>query len=344
MAPHFLVSGRRVDAQIMAQLGEDFTALPAVPLNWKPHRLWRFYQRFKQSQKQVCRLIEQTGARACVGTGGFVSAPAMRAAHQMGLATALVNLDAVLGLANRLNVRWADERFSAYPQTRLRRARTIGLPLRRSALATSDPGKARWELGLRPDLHTIVVTAGSQGAQSINDMMMELVSRTRMQRELGDWQIIHLTGPAQRDAVASAYQAAGIKARVEAFCHQMGLIWSAATLAISRAGAGSVAEAWTNQVPTIFMPYPHHKDEHQKFNCESLVSRGGAFFLRDRIDPIENVAQLAGPLVELLSNVSRRDGMRQVLARTAPSDGADVIATWLATTLRLRQAPPASLQ
>ncbi len=333
--PHFVVSQRDIDRRIMDKLGEDFTALPAAPLVMSPKGLWRFYQGMKASEAVIRRLVKQTGARACVSTGGFVSGPTMRACARLGLAAALVNLDAVPGKANRMGVRWAREVFTVYPQANLPRARTIGLPLRHSVLGTIKPSKARWDLGLRPDLETIVVTAGSQGAASINQMMMELVSRTRMRRELAEWQVIHLSGAGQRDEVAAAYEAAGVRARVEAFCNQMGLVWSAATLAITRAGAGSVAEVWANRVPAIFLPYPYHKDEHQKFNCEALVNGGAAMLVKDQVDPIANVAQLSGPLVELLSNDNRREGMRQVMARTAPPDGAAAIAGWLATTLRL---------
>jgi UDP-N-acetylglucosamine--N-acetylmuramyl-(pentapeptide) pyrophosphoryl-undecaprenol N-acetylglucosamine transferase len=308
LRPHLLVSDRTVDATMAQRLDLPWTAVPARPLALHPLRLWPFFKAYRLSMRLVGEVIARTGAKAMVATGGFVSGPSVHAARQAGLAVAMVNLDAVPGRANRLAVRQATDVFSAYPDTGLRRAREIGLPLRRAALTSTTPAKARWELGLRPDLETLIVTAGSQGARTINQLMIELASRTAARQALAGWQIIHMTGdaPGERDAVAEAYRAAG---------------------------ASSVAESWANHVPTLFLPYPYHKDQHQRFNAEPLVNRGGALMARDLIDPIANAAQLQGPLLELVNNATRRERMAALLRDSAPGDGAAVVARWLVTTI-----------
>jgi UDP-N-acetylglucosamine--N-acetylmuramyl-(pentapeptide) pyrophosphoryl-undecaprenol N-acetylglucosamine transferase len=328
---HLLVSGRPVDEQIVRKEGLSFTALPAVPLVYKPKALWAFYQAYKDSERVALEVITGTGASAMIATGGFVSGPAVSAAHKAGVPVALLNLDAVPGRANRFAAHKATEVFTTYPTSRLRRAQTIGMPLRRSAIGSLKPEKARWDLGLRPDLDTILVFAGSQGSASINAMMMELCTRAQHRRALENWQVIHLTGPDQQEAVQRAYDEAGVRGIAHAFCNRMGAVWSAATMAISRAGAGSVAEAWANAVPTIFMPYPYHKDQHQRLNAEPLVSCGAALLQRDLVDPMENVNQIAGPLKALLGNETRLEKMRQIMRDTRPPDGASVVADWLTT-------------
>jgi len=331
VSAHFLVSGREVDEHILRKEGLPFTALPALPLVIKPKALWAFYQAYKQSEQVALNVIVKTNASAMIATGGFVSGPAISAAHKSDIPVAMLNLDAVPGLANRFMANKATEVFTTYPTTQLRRAQTIGMPLRHSAIGTLSPEKARWDLGLRPDLDTILVFAGSQGSTSINAMMMELCTRAQHRKALESWQVIHLTGPHEQQAVQRAYDEAGIRGLAHAFCHKMGAVWSAATVAIGRAGAGSVAEAWANAVPTIFMPYPHHKDEHQRLNAEPLVSAGAALLHRDLIDPIQNVNQIAGPLKALLANEQRLEKMRQIMRNTRPPDGAAAVADWLTT-------------
>ncbi len=328
---HFLVSNRAVDQRIMQKENLQYTALPALPLIMRPKALWAFYQAYKQSEQIVLELIARTDAKAMVSTGGFVSGPAVSAAQKAGVPCAMLNLDAVPGRANKFTANKATEVFTSYPTDQLRRAQLIGMPLRRSVIGTMKVEKARWDLGLRPDLDTILVFAGSQGSTSINQMMMELCTRAQHRKALEGWQIIHLTGPDDQERVQKAYDKAGVRGLAYAYCNKMGAVWAAATIAIGRAGAGSVAEAWANAVPTIFLPYPYHKDEHQKLNAQPLVSAGAAILQKDYIDPIENVNQLAGPLKALLGNKNQLEKMRQIMRDTKPADGAQVVADWLST-------------
>lgn len=339
VGPHFVVSDRPLDAQIVKRMGYPFTPLSAQPLNWHPAKLWDFWQALKLARLETHDAIRRTGARALIATGGFVAAPALLAAKEAGIPCALVNLDAVPGKANQRMARHADTIFSVYPTPMLPRAQSIGMPLRRSSLSDMPANRARAALGLMPGIDTIFITAGSQGATSINKMMIELCTRTEARKTLAEWQVLHLTGDHDRGEVAAAYEQAGIRAVVQPFCGAMGLAWRSATLAISRAGAGSVAEAWAAATPTVFFPYPYHKDEHQRRNCEPLVNAGSALLMKDQVDPVENASRLMGALFALMRNTTQRDKMRTILQASPPPDGAQQIARWLMMQLGIRYNP-----
>lgn len=108
----------------------------------------------------------------------------------------------------------------------------------------------------------------------------------------------------------------------------MGVAWTAGDAAISRAGAGSVAEAWANAVPTIFVPNPHHRDEHQHHNARPLVEAGGAVIVEDATALDITAQRLAAPLFGLVRDQTRRAAMRTALERSRPDSGADVVARW----------------
>lgn len=333
ISPQFLVSDRPLDRQILDKAGEPAVAVTAQPLRMRPGGLLRFALAFRQGKKQVRTLIRETHAAAMIATGGFVSGPAIAAARSENIPVALVNLDAVPGRANRAFAGKASTVFTAYPNAQLPTATHVGLPLRAAALASVSPQQARSELGLQPQRDTLLVTAGSQGAVSINRMMIELAQNPQHREMLADWQILHLAGAKDAPQVQAAYDAAQLPAKVLAFCDAMGLAWAAATVAISRAGAGSVAEVQANCVPTIFLPYPYHKDEHQKLNAKPAVDAGGALLLRDLIEPAANAGQIAQPLRALIADAQQRDAMRTALASHRPPDGAKVIAQWTAQAL-----------
>src|SRR5690606_9915817 len=133
-------------------------------------------------------------------------------------------------------------------------------------------------------------------------------------------QVLHLCGSDVDEALQRAYERAGVRAIVHRFLHRIGLAWGAADLALSRAGANSVAEAAANAVPTIFVPYPYHRDLHQRHNAEPLVTLGGAVMVDDRIEPAANMATIGTALQALLHDGNRRDAMRAALRRHPPRD------------------------
>ncbi|MCX5663035.1 MAG: UDP-N-acetylglucosamine--N-acetylmuramyl-(pentapeptide) pyrophosphoryl-undecaprenol N-acetylglucosamine transferase [Planctomycetota bacterium] len=327
--PHFLVSNRPLDAQILGKESLTYTPLVARPPSLQPIKLFAFGRAWFESVAQTTHVIQQMSAVALVAMGGFVAAPAVWAARKAGIPVVLVNLDAVPGMANKQMSRWATEVFSAYATPVLPRANLVGFPLRRSVIGPADVAVARRELSLDPERDTLLVTGASQGAESINNMMIELLNLAQPRKALRAWQVLHLSGPADVERLRKAYEQAQVPARVEAFCNAMGMAWRAADIAVSRAGAGSVAEAWANATPTLFFPYPYHKDQHQRLNTDPLVRIGAAKVFTDKIEPMPNARQLTGPLMALMSNTQQRLHMAELMRERQPGDGAMAIAQWL---------------
>ena len=335
--PHLVVSKRQLDAEIAAASGVPFTAVPASPLGLRPRTLWRFLHDHHRGVAAVSRLIAETRAAAVLCTGGFVSGPAVVAAIRAKVPVALVSLDAVPGKANRAAARRADKVFVACspaaggPSRRLKDAEAIGYPLRRSAVANEPPTEARVHLGLEPQRPTLLVFAGSQGARTINAATATFVSDPEAAAALQRWQVLHVAGnkAGAVEALQDAYAAGGLHARVVAFCDRMDRAWAAADLAVTRAGAGTVAEAWINAVPCIMLPYPFHRDQHQRHNAAPLETLGGAIVLTDLVEPARNCVSLRHHLIPLLHDPARRALMRQSLSGSRPRDGAASLADWV---------------
>ena len=338
---HFLISDRPLDEQILQEAELPFTALGAAPWRARPVSLVKFalgYAQAKRTVIQQLKALPQSEQVVLVATGGFVSAPCITAVRNMRGRTALLNLDATAGKANRVSARQCDKVFTCYASAKLPggretgqdrdEAEVVGLPVRQAARATHDSAEAREQLGLSPDMNTLLVTAGSQGAVTLNQMMRSLITGPRGQTALAGWQVLHLCGPGMQQALQAGYNTARVPAVVLPFLNEMGLAWSAATLAISRAGASSVGEVWHNAVPTLFFPYPFHADQHQKLNTKPLTDRGAAVVFDDLKDSTHNVHQLLPTLEQLAQNDVRRERMRQLMRQSRPEDGAARIARW----------------
>ena len=203
----------------------------------------------------------------------------------------------------------------------------VGMPLRRSAIAPAGRAECRGRLGLDPVRPCLFVTGASQGASSLNSFMVAFALKNK--DLLSHWQVLHLAGSKGSPSAAeldAAYARAGVKALVLPFLNDMGLAWGAAELALSRAGANSVAEAEANHVPTVFVPYPYHRDLHQEANAKPLVRAGAAVLAYDRLDVAANMQSIGEPLATLIADGRLRDEMESALRARPQVDAADAIA------------------
>ena len=322
----FACSTRAVDAQMLEHVGADFVPIPAEGLSPRPMKLVRAARAYFAGRRAARELLAERGAKAVVSLGGYVTGPVYSAARALKVPVLLVNLDATPGKANSFVARGATRILSACatPTRPGFAERVVGMPIRRAAIATLSQSECRSRLGLEPGLRTLFVTGASQGAASLNELMRALVASDRP--AFGGWQVLHLVGGADRAPLEAAYREAHIRASVVPFLHEMGLAWGAADLALSRAGANSVAEAVLNRVPAVFAPYPYHADLHQKWNAQPYHDEGVAVLCDDLIEPAKNRATLGEALLSLLTDHGRRDAMRAKLSERPREDAALEIA------------------
>jgi UDP-N-acetylglucosamine--N-acetylmuramyl-(pentapeptide) pyrophosphoryl-undecaprenol N-acetylglucosamine transferase len=329
----FAVSARPLDAQILRDESRAFEVIPAEPFVLRPRGFLKFLNSWGRSVRAARVLLQKLkrehGRVDVVATGGFVSAPVAQAARVERVPVTLVNLDATPGRANRWIARHAVRVFTAAE------APGVDWPVirplvRAAATAPGDARACRARLGLDPDRPVLFVTGASQGAGTINKLLVALIERHAPDFVARGWQVIHQTGP-RTDAKdiensRGAMKSAGILAIVEAFFREMGVAWGAADLAISRSGAGSVAEAWANATPSVFLPYPYHKDQHQRANAAALVRAGACVVEDDLIDPEKNAGRAGATLLELMRDDAKREAMRAALKSLGPADGANTVA------------------
>ncbi len=322
----FACSTRPIDRMMLDSAGYHAEPIPAEGFSPRPARLIRFARAFVAGRSVAHELLRTQNARCVISLGGFVTAPVVHAAKSLKVPVFLVNLDATPGKANRWVAKRAQRIWSACetPSSPRFATRIVGMPIRRIAMATADQAECRAQLGLQSGLRTLFVTGASQGAKSLNELLARMLQERRS--AFAGWQVYHLVGGGERSAMEAAYRAAGVHAVVDSFLERMGLAWGAADLALSRAGANSVAEAVANGVPTVFAPYPWHHDQHQRANAQPFVDAGLARCEHDHIDSLANLATLGTALQELLEDHPLRERMCAGLRAREQVDAAREIA------------------
>jgi len=307
-----LISAKEVDRQCVGQMNAlSIVTLPAVALqrwNWMAFTagLWKSW-RIARAEFLVCP------PAAVLAMGGFTSLGPALAGKSVGVPVFLHESNSIPGRANRLLARWADRVFlgfaDAAQRIRNRRISVTGTPVR-AILRTQDSSAARASLGLDSERPVILVMGGSQGAKAINDLLVS--SLPLLSSRLPEVQYLHLTGSRDFEEVSAAYSTHRVKAVVRPFFDEMGVALSVATLAVSRAGASSLAEFAAARLPAILIPYPSAADNHQWFNAKALADSGAARLIEQ---PHATPERLVGAIEDWMRDSKRRDSIRSALER-----------------------------
>lgn len=277
----FLGTERGLERRLVPAAGFRLVTLPSRPLQGRSRReraaVWLGLPRVTLAAR---RELRRFGAEIVVSVGGYAAVAPVLAAALLRLPIALVNTDAVPGLANRAAGRFASRVFlgfeSAAPvferASAPDRVRVPGVPLRRALVEAFAAGPERRipEPPLR-----LLVFGGSQGARQINEAMLAALPLL----DLSQLEIFHQTGEADRERVAAGYAAAGARAQVVAFEAEMPARYRWADLALCRSGALTVAELALAGLPALLVPYPHAANDEQSANARELEAAGAARLL-----------------------------------------------------------------
>ena len=115
----------------------------------------------------------------------------------------------------------------------------------------------------------------------------------------------------------------GFKASVKPFLADMDLALGAATAAVSRAGASSLAEIAAMRLPSLLVPYPAAADNHQFYNAQAFEATGAARLLEQKNATPDKVAAL---LRELVEDAAARAKIQSALAQWHAPKAAEQIA------------------
>ena len=228
--------------------------------------------------RRVRSVLRKFQPDVVIGFGGYLSAVGVFIARRNRIPTLLHEQNVLPGSANRWLSSMTDIVAVSFPQTKdflSRRARVevTGNPIR-PHLKRMNPQQARAFFRFDDRRPVLVIMGGSQGSQAINRLGLRMWDGASAPERQGV-QVIHLAGPAEISALEQEYRALGIEARVYEFLREMDLLYAAASLVVSRAGATSIAEMTRLGVPAILIPYPH-AGGHQLTNARWMETAGGA--------------------------------------------------------------------
>lgn len=243
---------------------------------------------FYKSVRKCKKIIKELDIDIVVGTGGYVSGPAVYAAKQLGVKTCIHEQNAFPGMTSKFLSRYVDTVFISFESSRkyFKKAKNViltGNPLDEAILFT-DKKEARKKLGIPDGAFYLLSFAGSLGAREINKMLIDFIVKNDKE---GDFYHTHATGSFGYKWMPDELLKRGFdikndsRIQVLEYIYDMPLRLAACDAVISRAGAITIGEITAQGKPSVLIPSPNVTNNHQFHNAMSLVNGGAAMILEE---------------------------------------------------------------
>ena len=118
----------------------------------------------------------------------------------------------------------------------------------------------------------LIVMGGSQGAKAINQIIYESLEFLIKKQ----FRIVHIVG----ESHLKPFHVKNSKNYIQKkFTNEIAALIQNCDLVISRSGAGTINELIETQKPSILIPFPYSKNNHQEKNALILAESGGSVLM-----------------------------------------------------------------
>lgn len=285
---------RQSDAQIIFVGAYGKMEMEKVPqAGYRIHGIWisgiqrgQWWKNLFLPLKLVVSLIQsfflwlRYRPEVLIGTGGFASGPMLFVGKLLGSKTLIQEQNSYPGITNKLLAKNTNAIAVAYAEMERYfpkdKIHFTGNPVRKNLVAiNASRNEAIQHFKLEANKKTLVVIGGSLGAQRMNQLIENNLP-------LFDSLAIQVLWQCGRLYYDDCKKWATANVHIYPFINEMNLVYAAADIILSRAGASSISELCLVGKPTLFIPSPNVAENHQFHNANALVQQNAAILLEEK--------------------------------------------------------------
>lgn len=272
-------------------------------------------QLFLESIKRSKEILREFKPDVVIGTGGYVSGSVVYAAARMKIPTIVHEQNSVPGMTNKFLSRFADRVGICFPDAAqyFPESKTVlvGNP-RAQEVVTSGKSEVLEQYGLLPDIPTVLIFGGSQGALKINQAVIQTLPKFSQK----DYQVLYASGDRYYNEIKEKFDVEKINRNLslQPYIKNMTDVMANVDLLIGRAGATSIAELTALGLPAILIPSPYVTNDHQTKNAQSLVNAGA-------VKMIPDVDLTGESLIDAVDEIMNDSEKREAMAKASRQEG-----------------------
>lgn len=336
----FVGTPNGMERGLIEKAGYDFAAVEvsnfrrSLSLSGIRHNL-KTAKTLMTSRREADNILRTFKPDLVVGTGGYASFPAVKAAARRHIPCAVHESNMIPGLTTKMLEGCVDRVMVGFEDCRRHykhpeKVAVTGTPVRGDFFALSR-AEAREKLGYTDDRPLVVSFWGSLGASTMNGRMLDFFRRERT--EGYPFHHIHAAGAGDWENMRAALQKDGLSdpmLDVRQYIHDMAVVMAAADLVICRAGASTLSELTALGKPAILVPSPYVAANHQEKNARLLEAHGGAAVLTEEAATGEAMYAAAS---DILRDGEKRRAMAGAMTALGIPDATERIWETLSSLL-----------
>lgn len=237
-----------------------------------------------KSYKVAKEIVKNINPDIIIGTGGYICGPVCSAGIKMKIPVVLHESNAFPGIAIKILSKKANKILVGFKEAkkRLPKAKEVivtGTPtkVQKINLTNLQKEKLKKQLNIKNELPIVLIFGGSQGAESINKSLIELINK----KLNSNYQIIWAVGNKNYEKVKESIKDM-FNATIVPYIYNMEEILNLSDLVVSRSGAMTITEVAKCNKPAIFIPFPYATENHQEYNAKVLADVGAAKIILDK--------------------------------------------------------------
>lgn len=308
----------RMEKDIVPALGIEYKAIEIYGLTKNVLNDVKNVYLIIKDINEMKKLMKEFKPDVVLGIGGYVTYPVIVAAHQLKIPIFIHEQNAIPGKVNRLIEKYANLIGLSVEESKkyFKNPNTFYSGNPTGSRALTIPKVKKSQIGLDDKKKLIVVVAGSLGSSTLSEKLKEYLKIVKNK----DYQVLYITGKGIYDEFIKDKYPKNVKI-VPYFDNLPGILKSA-DLVISRAGASTIAEIISLQVPAILIPSPYVANNHQYYNAKEIVDNNAGIMIEE-----ENLTGkvLYDEVNRILQDKQAYDIIKMNLKNMGKSDSGEVI-------------------
>ena len=274
-----------------------------------------------KAKKKCLKIMREFKPDIVLGIGGYVTYPVIWAAHKLGIKTFIHEQNSIPGKSNLLLQNKADLIGVSFAETAslFTKAKDkvfySGNPCGENALNTKAMPKE--QLGLNPNKKLVVIVAGSLGSATINQKMLDYLKKAANE----DYEVLYITGKSLYEDFTKDHKFAS-NIKVLPYLDNLPALLKNTDLIVTRAGASTMSEILSLNLPAIFIPSPYVANNHQYYNALEIKNNGGGEIIEEK-DLTSDI--LSNKINEVLNNHDLYNNMKKNLKKMSMNNSSDLI-------------------
>ena len=330
----FIGTTRGLENDLVPRAGYKLKTIDAYGLSKKISidNIKKMYKTFKGID-EANKIIKEFKPDVVIGTGGYICGAVVLAAKKNNIPVLLHESNAFPGKAVKMLSKKADTILVSFEDAkeRLPKANNVvytGTPVKiqKKEYTIQEKDRIIKQMGLSRVKPIILIFGGSQGAQKINEAILQIIK----EKTNDIYQIIWATGPRQYDIIKEELEKNNINinfienTQIIPYIYNMEEVMNVSDVIVARSGAMSITEISNLGKPSILIPLPNVSGDHQLYNAKVLENVGAAkIILNDKL----NGKNLNEAIKEIVTNKEKLKLMGEKALSKAAYNAQDKIYT-----------------